>query len=143
MCGTDHILAARAGESRSRHASWNCGHVCFVAPSTLKLFPLIEYRGGLGHFALLWASALGAEVYALSHTGDKEDDAKALGAKSFIDTTEKEWAKSWAFKFDFILNCADKYERPLASSRYCMEKSNFMSLGWTHGICRHTCQPLK
>lgn len=63
--------------------------------------------GGLGHFGLLWASALGAETYALSHSPDKEKDALALGAKEFICTNDKDWAKSWAFTFDFILNTAD------------------------------------
>ncbi|KAI9803434.1 MAG: hypothetical protein M1833_000953 [Piccolia ochrophora] len=63
--------------------------------------------GGLGHYGLLWASALGAEVYALSHTPEKEADAKKLGAKTFIDTTKKDWAKDLAFTFDLILNCAD------------------------------------
>ncbi|KAF1350195.1 NADPH-dependent medium chain alcohol dehydrogenase [Delphinella strobiligena] len=63
--------------------------------------------GGLGHFALLWAHALGAEVWALSHTKDKKQDAKKLGADHFVYTGEKDWAKSLAFKFDFILNCAD------------------------------------
>jgi len=50
---------------------------------------------------------MGAEVYALSHSPSKEKDAKALGAKEFINTGEKDWAKKWAFTFDFILNCAD------------------------------------
>lgn len=63
--------------------------------------------GGLGHFALLWASALGAEVYALSHSPKKKDDALKLGAKEFICTSDKDWAKPWAFTFDFILNTAD------------------------------------
>ncbi|MCJ1309899.1 hypothetical protein MMC25_003560 [Agyrium rufum] len=63
--------------------------------------------GGLGHFGLLWASALGAETYAISHTPGKEEDAKALGAKEFICTKDKDWAKPWAFTFDFILNTAD------------------------------------
>ncbi|MCJ1333073.1 hypothetical protein MMC10_009767 [Thelotrema lepadinum] len=67
--------------------------------------------GGLGHFALLWASALGAEVYALSHTANKEQDALSLGAKHFVNTTEKDWAKPLAFKFDFILNCADRTDK--------------------------------
>lgn len=65
----------------------------------------------MGHFAILWAAALGAEVYALSHTADKEEDAKALGAKHFINTTEKDWAKPYAFTFDFILNCADATQK--------------------------------
>lgn len=65
------------------------------------------FSGGLGHFALLWASALGAETYALSHSPEKEKDALALGAKEFICTKDKDWAKPWAFTFDFILNAAD------------------------------------
>lgn len=63
--------------------------------------------GGLGHFALLWASALGAETYALSHSPSKAEDAKKLGAKEFISTKEKGWHEKWAFTFDFLLNTAD------------------------------------
>lgn len=63
--------------------------------------------GGLGHFAVLWAAALGAEVYALSHTPDKKDDAMQLGAKHFIDTSQKDWHKPLAFTLDFIVNTAD------------------------------------
>jgi alcohol dehydrogenase (NADP+) len=63
--------------------------------------------GGLGHFAIIFAKALGAEVYALSHTPGKKDDALKLGAKEFINTTEKDWSEPWKFTFDFIVNCAD------------------------------------
>ncbi|KAF2858136.1 NADPH-dependent medium chain alcohol dehydrogenase [Piedraia hortae CBS 480.64] len=67
--------------------------------------------GGLGHFAVLWASALGAEVYVLSHSPKKEDDALKLGAKHFINTTEKDWEKPYAFTFDLILNSANAYDQ--------------------------------
>jgi alcohol dehydrogenase (NADP+) len=64
--------------------------------------------GGLGHFGILFASALGAETYAISHSPHKAADAKKLGAKEFICTKgNKDWAKPWAFTFDFILNTAD------------------------------------
>ena len=63
--------------------------------------------GGLGHFGILWANALGAEVTALSHSPDKEADAKSLGAKNFVCTKDKGWHEPLAFTFDFILNCAD------------------------------------
>jgi len=63
--------------------------------------------GGLGHFGVLWANALGAEVYAISHSPSKKDDALKLGAKEFISTADKDWAKKWEFTFDFILNTAD------------------------------------
>ncbi|TVY15710.1 NADP-dependent alcohol dehydrogenase 6 [Lachnellula arida] len=63
--------------------------------------------GGLGHFALLFARALGAEVWALSHTPDKKEEALKLGAHHFVSTKDKDWAKPLAFNFDFILNSAD------------------------------------
>ena len=50
---------------------------------------------------------MGAEVYAISHSPNKKEDALALGAKEFISSKEKDWAKPWAFTFNFILNCAD------------------------------------
>ena len=65
------------------------------------------HSGGLGHFGVLWAAALGAEVYAISHSPNKEKEAKSLGAKHFISTKNKDWAKDLAFTFDYILNCAD------------------------------------
>ena len=63
--------------------------------------------GGLGHFGVLWAKALGAEVYVISHSPRKKDDALKLGAKDFIISGEKDWFKNWAYTFDFILNTAD------------------------------------
>lgn len=63
--------------------------------------------GGLGHFAVLWAVALGAEVYVLSHSPNKKEDALKMGAKEFIVTGEKNWHEKFPFTFDFILNTAD------------------------------------
>ena len=63
--------------------------------------------GGLGHFAIMWANALGAETYAISHSPSKKDDALKLGAKEFIDSTQKGWSEKYQFFFDFVLNTAD------------------------------------
>lgn len=63
--------------------------------------------GGLGHFGIMWAKALGAEVYALSHSTHKVEDAKKMGAKEVILTREEGWNEKWKFKFDMILNTAD------------------------------------
>ena len=68
-------------------------------------------RGGLGHFGVLWAKALGAEVYVISHSQSKKEDALSLGAEDFINTREKNWAKPWKFTFDLILNCADATDK--------------------------------
>ncbi|ORY63227.1 uncharacterized protein BCR38DRAFT_436251 [Pseudomassariella vexata] len=63
--------------------------------------------GGLGHFAVMWATALGANVTVISHSPSKKDDALKLGAKHFINNGDKDWAKPLAFAFDFVLNTAD------------------------------------
>ncbi|KAI1424228.1 alcohol dehydrogenase [Xylaria sp. FL1777] len=63
--------------------------------------------GGLGHFAVMFASALGAEVTVISHSPRKKEDALKLGAKHFVSSGEKDWAKPLAFKFDFVLSTAD------------------------------------
>lgn len=63
--------------------------------------------GGLGHFAVMWANALGAEVTVISHSPDKKEDALKLGAKHFVLSNDENWAKPLAFKFDFVLNSAD------------------------------------
>jgi len=63
--------------------------------------------GGLGHFAVMWANALGADVTVISHSPSKKEDALKLGAKEFVLSTEENWAEPLAFKFDFVLNSAD------------------------------------
>lgn len=64
--------------------------------------------GGLGHFAVLWAAALGADVTVISHSAHKEDDARKLGAKHFVNSNDEGWAEPLAFSFDFVLNTADQ-----------------------------------
>ncbi|ABN66359.1 NAD/NADP dependent alcohol dehydrogenase [Scheffersomyces stipitis CBS 6054] len=63
--------------------------------------------GGLGHLALQFANALGANVVAFSRTSSKKEQALKLGAHEFIATAEeKDWKKKYADHFDLILNCA-------------------------------------
>ena len=63
--------------------------------------------GGLGHFGVIWANALGAEVTVISHSPHKKDDALKLGAKQFVSSGDKGWNKDLQFYFDFVLNTAD------------------------------------
>lgn len=56
------------------------------------------HRGGLGHFAVLFAKALGAEVYVLSHSADKEKPVREMGADHFVNINEKEWYKPYAVR---------------------------------------------
>ena len=60
--------------------------------------------GGLGHMAVKFAAAFGAEVTMLSSSPSKEADAKKLGAHNFVLTSDKAQMKSVANTFDVILN---------------------------------------
>jgi uncharacterized zinc-type alcohol dehydrogenase-like protein len=58
--------------------------------------------GGLGHMAVKFAVAMGAEVHVLGRSKDKESDAKQFGAKDYLLTTEA--LQSHKNYFDMILN---------------------------------------
>lgn len=70
-----------------------CGGVTVYSPlvdngagTTAKNVGIVGI-GGLGHFGLIFAKALGAEkVLAISHTEGKRDLAKKLGATDFLAT---------------------------------------------------------
>lgn len=64
--------------------------------------------GGLGHLALQFSRALGAETYALTTSRSKVDDCLALGAGGVIVTSEEDgWEDEWRCRFDMILCCSD------------------------------------
>lgn len=60
--------------------------------------------GGLGHMGVKIANAMGAEVTTLSRSDAKADDAKALGAKQHIATSDAAAMKAARGSFDIILN---------------------------------------
>jgi uncharacterized zinc-type alcohol dehydrogenase-like protein len=60
--------------------------------------------GGLGHMAVKFAAAFGAEVTMLSTSPSKENDAKKLGAHKFVLTTNNANIKSVKGYFDFIID---------------------------------------
>jgi alcohol dehydrogenase (NADP+) len=60
--------------------------------------------GGLGHMAVKFGVAFGAEVTMLSTSPSKEADAKRLGAHHFALTTDKSKVKSLKGEFDFIID---------------------------------------
>ncbi|MFB5675178.1 NAD(P)-dependent alcohol dehydrogenase [Paenibacillus terreus] len=60
--------------------------------------------GGLGHLAIQYAHALGAEVTVLSRSMNKKDEALSLGADHYFATSDPETFKTLASRFDLILN---------------------------------------
>jgi uncharacterized zinc-type alcohol dehydrogenase-like protein len=59
--------------------------------------------GGLGHMAVKFAAAFGAEVTVLSTSPSKEADARKLGAHKFLVTTDPEQVNIGNY-FDFIID---------------------------------------
>jgi uncharacterized zinc-type alcohol dehydrogenase-like protein len=60
--------------------------------------------GGLGHIAIQFARAFGAEVTAFSTSAAKEEEARALGAHHFVNSRESKALKEAAGTQDFILS---------------------------------------
>lgn len=60
--------------------------------------------GGLGHLAVQFARAFGAEVTAFSTSVAKEEEARALGAHRFVNTRESKAMKEVAGSLDFIVS---------------------------------------
>jgi alcohol dehydrogenase (NADP+) len=60
--------------------------------------------GGLGHMAVKIAKAMGGEVTVFSTSPGKEQDAKKLGAKNFLLTTNPENFAAAAGKLDLIID---------------------------------------
>ncbi|RDW81954.1 putative cinnamyl-alcohol dehydrogenase 1 [Coleophoma cylindrospora] len=71
--------------------------------------------GGLGHFGLLWAKALGcSKVVAISRSSGKAEDAKKMGADLFIATDEdKDWNKKNRCTLDLIISTVSSPNMPL------------------------------
>lgn len=69
--------------------------------------------GGLGHFAVMFAAALGAEVTAISHTSSKERDTKKMGATRFLATGKPGWSRGQERSLDLIICTSFAREMPM------------------------------
>ncbi|NGM84363.1 NAD(P)-dependent alcohol dehydrogenase [Paenibacillus sp. 7124] len=74
---------------------WNAGPGKKVA---------IVGMGGLGHLAIQYAHALGAEVTVLSRSIGKKEEALSFGADHYFATSDPATFKTLANQFDLILN---------------------------------------
>ncbi|RKK89671.1 hypothetical protein BFJ68_g16663 [Fusarium oxysporum] len=71
--------------------------------------------GGLGHFGVLFAKALGADrVVAISRKASKKDEALALGADQYIATDdESDWATENGRTLDLVINTVSGAKMPM------------------------------
>lgn len=72
--------------------------------------------GGLGHFGLLFAKALGADkVVGVSRKSEKRDDALKLGADEYIATDDdKDWETKHARSLDLIVCTVNSAKMPIS-----------------------------
>ena len=70
--------------------------------------------GGLGHFGVLFARALGADrVVGISRGADKRADVLALGADEYVATgAEDDWAVRHAKSLDLIISTVSNENMP-------------------------------
>ncbi|MES0266111.1 NAD(P)-dependent alcohol dehydrogenase [Citrobacter sedlakii] len=62
--------------------------------------------GGLGHMAVKLAVAMGAKVTVISRNKNKEEEAKALGAKGILPSSDPQALQDSACAFDLIIDTA-------------------------------------
>jgi len=105
----DFALKIKKGLPLERVAPLMCAGITTYSP--LKRFGVrkgsrvgVLGLGGLGHMGVKIAAAMGAEVYALSGSPSKQADAKKLGAKHFVLTSDALQLTALAGKLDFIID---------------------------------------
>jgi alcohol dehydrogenase (NADP+) len=71
--------------------------------------------GGLGHFGVMFAKAMGCEsVVAISRSSSKKADAEKMGATGFIATGEDpKWFKNHSRTLDLIVSTVSNADMPL------------------------------
>ena len=60
--------------------------------------------GGLGHMAVKFAAAMGADVTVFSTSRAKEADARRMGAKDFVETRDPAVFASLAQRYDLVID---------------------------------------
>ncbi|MDX1451896.1 MAG: NAD(P)-dependent alcohol dehydrogenase, partial [Oleiphilaceae bacterium] len=60
--------------------------------------------GGLGHLALQFANAWGCEVWALSSSANKREEATRLGAHAVLDSRNEQALKAAQGSFDLLIS---------------------------------------
>lgn len=93
--------------------------------------------GGLGHFGILFAKALGADkVVGISRKADKREDALKLGADEYISTDdEKDWNAKHARTLDLIVSTVSSEKMPLDGYLQLLKtKGTYIQVGYVTSV---------
>lgn len=88
--------------------------------------------GGLGHFGVIFAKALGADkVVGISRSSNKKEDVLKMGADEYIATDDdKDWAKHHARSLDLIVCTVSSPKMPLMEYLQLLRvKGTFIQVG--------------
>jgi alcohol dehydrogenase (NADP+) len=77
--------------------------------------------GGLGHMAVQYAAAMGAEVTVLSRSPEKARDAVKLGAHDFVNTRDGDALQKHAGRFRYIMDTL-AVEHDLTGPLTCLQR---------------------
>ena len=83
--------------------------------------------GGLGHMAVKFARAFGAEVVLFTTSESKREDALRLGAHAVVVSTDKAQMKAQGNRFDFILDCVSA-PHDLNAYLACLKRDGTLTL---------------
>lgn len=105
----EFVLKVPSGLDLARAAPLLCAGITTYSPlRTWNIGPGsrvgVMGLGGLGHMAVKFAAAMGAEVTVLSRSAAKKDDALALGADRLLVSTDADAMAKAAAAFDLIVD---------------------------------------
>ncbi|EFX03836.1 zinc-binding alcohol dehydrogenase [Grosmannia clavigera kw1407] len=136
------VIPIPDGVTSSNAASMMCGGVTVFTPlknsgcGPGKRVGVIGV-GGLGHFAILWAKAMGADrVVGISRRNDKRADVLKLGADEYIAVAEEaDWAKTHASSLDIIVCTVASTDMPLREYLALLDiDGRFVQVGIPEGL---------
>jgi len=81
--------------------------------------------GGLGHYAVLFAKAMGAEVWAFTHSKSKSEDIKKMGADHIVDIGDEGFDEPLKQTLDLIVSTRDVAEG--------FDLAQYLGMLWIHG----------
>lgn len=92
-------------------------HIQLAPGDTIAIMGL----GGLGHMAVQFAAAMGAEVTVLSRSPRKAEDAATFGAHDFVDTRQQDSLSKHAGRFRYIVDTI-AVEHDLNGALGCLQR---------------------